>query len=137
MSPLAGLVKWAKTKDGANAGATGVMTLVALYSSVSDLRKAQVIHDAKAARKAWFGITSGVLGVDPRLRRSLAALKGVDLELVVLVALEDQSLSAAAQLLGLTPAAAKSRYHRARTKLRTELDGSFLRDADTISGGES
>ncbi|CAB3917320.1 MAG: hypothetical protein E2602_07195 [Achromobacter sp.] len=63
MSPLAGLVKWAKSKDGANAGATGVLTLVALYSSVSDLREAQVIHDAKAARKAWFGITSGVLGV--------------------------------------------------------------------------
>jgi len=63
MSPLAGLVKWAKTKDGANAGATGVMTLVALYASVSDLRKAQVVQDAKAARKAWFGITSGVLGV--------------------------------------------------------------------------
>lgn len=63
MSPLAGLVKWAKSKDGANAGATGVLTLVALYSSVTDLREAQVIHDAKAARKAWFGITSGVLGV--------------------------------------------------------------------------
>lgn len=63
MSPLAGLVKWAKSKDGANAGATGVLTLVALYASVSDLRNAQVVQDAKAARKAWFGITSGVLGV--------------------------------------------------------------------------
>lgn len=63
MSPLAGLVKWAKSRDGANAGATGVLTLVALYTSVSDLSKAEAIKDAKAARKAWFGITSGVLGV--------------------------------------------------------------------------
>lgn len=63
MSPLAGLVKWARSRDGANAGATGVMTLVALYVSVSDLNKAEAIGDAKAARKAWFGITSGVLGV--------------------------------------------------------------------------
>lgn len=63
MSPLAGLVKWARSRDGANAGATGVMTLVALYTSVSDLNKAEAIGDAKAARKAWFGITSGVLGV--------------------------------------------------------------------------
>lgn len=63
MSPLAGLVKWAKTRDGQNASATGVLTLVALYTSVSDLNKADAIGDAKAARKAWFGITSGVLGV--------------------------------------------------------------------------
>ena len=63
MSPLAGLIKWAKTRDGQNASATGVLTLVALYTSVSDLKKADAIGDAKAARKAWFGITSGVLGV--------------------------------------------------------------------------
>lgn len=63
MSPMAGLLKWAKSRDGANAGATGVMALVAIYSSVSDLRAAQVVADAKKERKAWFGITSGMLGV--------------------------------------------------------------------------
>jgi RNA polymerase sigma-70 factor (ECF subfamily) len=80
---------------------------------------------------------SGALGVDPQLRQSLAALKGTDLELVVLVALEDYTLADAAALLGLTPAATKSRYHRARTQLRASLDDSFLRDASSTTGGES
>lgn len=63
MSPMAGLIKWARSRDGANAGATGVMALVAIYSSVSDLRAARVAEDGKKERKAWFGITSGMLGV--------------------------------------------------------------------------
>jgi hypothetical protein len=63
ISPMAGLIKWARSRDGANAGATGVMALVAIYSSVSDLRAAQVAEDGKKERKAWFGITSGMLGV--------------------------------------------------------------------------
>lgn len=63
MSPMAGLIKYAKSRDASYAGATGVMALVAIYTSVSELNAAQAVQDAKKERKAWFGITTGVLGV--------------------------------------------------------------------------
>lgn len=63
MSPMAGLIKYAKSRDASYAGATGVMALVAIYTSVSELNAARAVADAKKERKAWFGITTGVLGV--------------------------------------------------------------------------
>ncbi|HCQ46556.1 MAG TPA: hypothetical protein DIW53_07090, partial [Achromobacter sp.] len=54
MSPMAGLIKYAKSRDARFAGATWVMALVAIYTSVSDLNAAQALGDAKKERKAWF-----------------------------------------------------------------------------------
>ena len=62
-SPLGGLVRWAKSLDGASSAAGGVLTLLALNSSVNDLNKSLEKKDNTEQRKAIFGIVSGVLGV--------------------------------------------------------------------------
>lgn len=64
---------------------------------------------------------AGALGVDERLNAALATLRPLDQQLITLIALEDVALTDAATLLGLTPAAAKTRMHRARTRLRAAL----------------
>jgi RNA polymerase sigma-70 factor (ECF subfamily) len=56
--------------------------------------------------------------VDPTLAAALRALPAADLRLLTLVVLEGWSLADAGDLLGLTAAAAKSRLHRARVRLR-------------------
>ena len=50
----------------------------------------------------------------PRLRAALAALTGDERELLLLVAWEQLSPSEAAAALGINPATARSRLHRAR-----------------------
>ena len=61
------------------------------------------------------------LGIDARLRDGLRALSRTDAQLISLVALEGYPVAEAAEHLGLTPAAAKSRLHRARLRLRACL----------------
>jgi RNA polymerase sigma-70 factor (ECF subfamily) len=61
--------------------------------------------------------------LDQDLARALATLTAEDLHLVTLVVFEDHTIVAAAAVLDLTPAAAKSRFHRARQRLRAALDG--------------
>ena len=58
---------------------------------------------------------------DEELSRALRSLKPVDLQLITLVVLEEYALTEAADLLDLIPGAAKTRLHRARTRLRTAL----------------
>lgn len=65
---------------------------------------------------------SGLDAVDERLADALRALKPVDLQLITLVALEGYDISAAAAVLELSAGTAKTRLHRARHKLRAELD---------------
>lgn len=60
-------------------------------------------------------------GVDENLGAALRALNPVDLQLITLVALEGYDIAAAAAVLRLTPAAAKTRLHRARHRLRQDL----------------
>jgi RNA polymerase sigma factor (sigma-70 family) len=62
--------------------------------------------------------------VDDRLAAALRSLKPVDLQLITLVALEGYDISSAATILELTPGTVKTRLHRARQKLRTELHDS-------------
>jgi RNA polymerase sigma factor (sigma-70 family) len=62
------------------------------------------------------------LGVDARLRTGLQTLSKTDAHLFVLVALEGYPVVAAAEQLGLSVSAARSRLHRARTQLRAQLD---------------
>jgi RNA polymerase sigma-70 factor (ECF subfamily) len=61
--------------------------------------------------------------LDQDLAQALAALTAEDLHLVSLIVFEEHTLAAAAAVLSLTPAAAKSRMHRARQRLRAALDG--------------
>lgn len=58
---------------------------------------------------------------DEQLITALAQLKKIDLHLLTLVVLEGYTLIEAADLLQLSPTAAKTRVHRARTRLRTAL----------------
>ncbi|HXO07260.1 MAG TPA: sigma factor-like helix-turn-helix DNA-binding protein [Solirubrobacteraceae bacterium] len=60
------------------------------------------------------------------IRRALDALSANDRELLLLVAWDGLSPAQAGSVLGLTPAAARSRLHRARRRLaqRFEIDQS-------------
>jgi RNA polymerase sigma factor (sigma-70 family) len=57
----------------------------------------------------------------PELQLALAALTEAEREVLLLVAWEGLSPSEAAQALGLTPVAARSRLHRARTRAQATL----------------
>lgn len=59
--------------------------------------------------------------LDQDLARALATLTAEDLHLVILVVFEGHTIAAAAAVLNLTPAATKSRIHRARQRLRAAL----------------
>jgi len=61
------------------------------------------------------------IDLDPRLLRALRELPEADLALLALVALEDFAIADAAAALGITPAAAKTRLHRARDRVRRNL----------------
>jgi len=57
------------------------------------------------------------------LAQALATLTAEDLHLVSLIVFEEHTIAAAAAVLNLTPAAAKSRLHQARQRLRAALNG--------------
>ncbi|MQY13469.1 ECF RNA polymerase sigma factor SigR [Streptomyces sp. RB5] len=59
--------------------------------------------------------------VGPELRRRIAALPAVERELLLLVAWEQLSPAEAAAVVGVPPGTARSRLHRARTRLRDGL----------------
>ncbi|ABS03862.1 RNA polymerase sigma factor [Kineococcus radiotolerans] len=81
--------------------------------------------DASEAARTAHTAPSDFAGIadfgDEELTRALRSLKPVDLQLITLVVLEEYALTEAADLLDLTPGAAKTRLHRARTRLRTAL----------------
>jgi RNA polymerase sigma-70 factor (ECF subfamily) len=59
--------------------------------------------------------------LDQDLTAALRTLTAEDLHLVSLVVFEENTIAAAAAVLNLTPAAAKSRMYRARQRLRAAL----------------
>jgi RNA polymerase sigma-70 factor (ECF subfamily) len=67
--------------------------------------------------------TEDVGGIESnqRLAVSLARLSPVDAALLVLTILEDVPVAEAAQAVGIKPATARVRLHRARSRLRIEL----------------
>lgn len=69
-----------------------------------------------------------VLDLDPTLLAALKALRAADLHLLVLVSIEDYSLADAAAVLGITEAAAKSRMHRVRTRIRDTASPESITD---------
>jgi RNA polymerase sigma-70 factor (ECF subfamily) len=77
-------------------------------------------------------------GVDHRLARGLRSLSAADLRLVSLVVLEGYPVAGAAIALGLKPAAAKTRLHRARVRLRAAMgETSSTRSLTIPEGGQS
>jgi len=59
--------------------------------------------------------------MDKDAARALATLNTTDLQLVSLVVFEEYTIAAAAAVLDLTPAAAKSRMHRARQRMKSAI----------------
>ncbi|GAA2931295.1 sigma-70 family RNA polymerase sigma factor [Streptomyces thioluteus] len=59
--------------------------------------------------------------VAPLMRRTLAELPAVERELLLLIAWEQLSPTEAAVVVGIPAGTARSRLHRARTRLRTTL----------------
>lgn len=66
-------------------------------------------------------LAAGVLGLDPQLHEALRRLRGPDLHLLALVAIEEYPVADAAAVLGITEGAAKTRLHRIRVRLREAL----------------
>ena len=71
--------------------------------------------------------------MDRDAARALGTLNDLDLHLVSLVVFEEHTIAAAASVLNLTPAAAKSRMHRARQRMKTALTGT-PRPAPALEG---
>ncbi len=61
----------------------------------------------------------------PALRAGLRELPDVERELLLLVAWENLTPTEAAQVLGIPPGTARSRLHRARTRMDERLGGSL------------
>ncbi len=78
-------------------------------------------REERAPDAANVALEGTVLGIDPELRSALQSLPEQDLHLLTLVAFEDLSLADAAAVLNITASAAKTRVHRVRERLRTQL----------------
>ncbi|TQJ09235.1 RNA polymerase sigma-70 factor (ECF subfamily) [Lapillicoccus jejuensis] len=76
---------------------------------------------AEARDAAEQALAGRELGVDPRLRDALRALPELDMTLLLLVGFEDLTVADAAAATGISPAAAKTRLHRARLRIRQQL----------------
>lgn len=74
--------------------------------------------------EAWTPPTSGPEGDSP-IVAALARLPEADREILTLIAWDDLTPSEAASMLSIHPAAARTRLHRARARLRTELGPDF------------
>ncbi|WP_300682178.1 RNA polymerase sigma factor [Nocardioides sp.] len=75
----------------------------------------------RAATVPAADVASVMLDLTPALREALTSLRGPDLHLLVLIAIEDYAVADAAQALGISEAAAKSRMHRIRHRVRDSL----------------
>lgn len=84
----------------------------------------------RATEEPPFGLQGQL---DHELALALGTLKPVDLHLVCLVVFEEYTISAAAAALKISPAAAKSRLHRARRRLRVALTGAGPRAVPVVA----
>jgi RNA polymerase sigma-70 factor (ECF subfamily) len=92
------------------------------------LPSAQAVRDTESTV-----MEQTALGLDPALRTALNALPAQDLHLLTLVVFEDLPIADAAAALGITPAAAKTRLHRVRERIRVQLPNPGI--APTAPGG--
>jgi RNA polymerase sigma factor (sigma-70 family) len=82
--------------------------------------------ESQSAAAETVALAKAELDVDPTLLRAIRDLNGADQQLLVLVALEDYSLRAAAETLGLSEQAARSRWQRIRKRLAAHLSPDSL-----------
>lgn len=82
---------------------------------------ARLRRDGREPTSADVALSVVDFDIDPRLRRALRQLSDEDVALLTLVALDDFTIADAAAALGLSPAAAKTRIHRARQRIRETL----------------
>jgi RNA polymerase sigma-70 factor (ECF subfamily) len=82
---------------------------------------ARLPRDGREPGSADAGLSVVDLDLDPRLHRALRQLSEEDVALLTLVALDDFTIADAAEVLGLSPAGAKTRLHRARQRIRKTL----------------
>lgn len=66
---------------------------------------------------------AGFDAIDPMLARALARLTRPERAVLLLVSIGELRVGEAADALGITPAAARVRLHRARARMVTALDG--------------
>lgn len=83
---------------------------------------ARLPHPSVEPAAETAALAEATLGIDPRLREEIRALSDPDRTLLVLVGLEDRPLTEAAMLLGISHAAARSRWQRLRTRLADRLE---------------
>ena len=74
-------------------------------------------QEPNAAAAEDLALSRADLDVDPALLSAIGALSPTDQHLLALVALEDYTLRAAAETLGITEQAARSRWQRVRRRL--------------------
>lgn len=74
--------------------------------------------------------------MDKDAAKALTTLSTPDLQLVSLVVFEEYTIAAAAAVLNLTPAAAKSRMHRARQRMKTAINAG-LQPLPALEGDRS
>lgn len=74
--------------------------------------------------------------MDKDAAKALTTLSTADLQLVSLVVFEEYTIAAAAAVLNLTPAAAKSRMHRARQRMKTAINAG-LQPSPALEGDRS
>ncbi|MDR7158452.1 RNA polymerase sigma-70 factor (ECF subfamily) [Arthrobacter sp. BE255] len=64
--------------------------------------------------------------LDRELSEALLSLNLIDRQLVSLVVFEDYTIASAANLLAITPSAAKTRMHRARQRMKLSVEHSYV-----------
>ena len=95
---------------------------------------ARLPREERAPDAGSVAVDGSVLGIDPGLRSALRSLPEQDLHLLTLVVFEDLSLAEAAAVLHITESAAKTRLHRVRHRLRSQLGD--LDTPSTTQGGQ-
>lgn len=91
-------------------------------------------HNAPDVAELAFGTL--LSGGDQQLAAALRALPPMEAQMVSLVLLDDLALGDAAEVLGTSPGAAKSRLHRARVRLRAALGDDHRMVTGTVKEAE-
>ncbi|WP_171170890.1 RNA polymerase sigma factor [Streptomyces sp. I05A-00742] len=86
-------------------------------------RQSRVPHGDEVSSDPWHAVDRRLdaAAVAPLIRDTMAELPAVERELMLLVAWEQLSPTEAAAVMGVPAGTARSRLHRARTRLRTAL----------------
>jgi RNA polymerase sigma-70 factor, ECF subfamily len=122
---LAAFAGW-RRYDPERGSVRGWLFGVARNVMLAHLRQARVgaLPAWTPAVDVWDAVVARLdaAAVAPRLRMALAALPDVERELLLLVAWEQLTPTEAAEAVGIPAGTARSRLHRARTRMREHLE---------------